>query len=255
MTTSHDERAARADLERIHSLRDQSQSIRRVTGLRSKAVMGGLVAEEVFRGRLDQPAAGTAVRVRVRELDGRAVWLRPRSHDRTALDFLAYGYHLPPAELTGPVRQIAAFGANIGLLLAGLAGRYPHARLLGVEPDRDNAALARLNLAHLGIRCTLKETAVWHRDETLTLSWQPDAWGQALTEPPHRDGNGAPAIQLDAVDAGKLLGGFSGQAPVNYLLVNIESAWYEMLRHGEWAQDVRCMLIAGAGGCVIGAMR
>jgi hypothetical protein len=140
--------------------------------------MGRLVAEEVFRSKLDQPAAGTAVRVRVRELDGQAVWLRPRSYDRTALEFLSYGYHLPPADLPGPVGHIAVLGANIGLLLAGLAGRYPHARLLGAGPDRDNAALARRNLAHLGVRCTLAETAVWHRDETLTLSWQPDTWGQ-----------------------------------------------------------------------------
>ncbi len=243
MTISHDERTARADRERIRSLRDHSQSIRRMAGLRSKAVMGWLVAEEVFRGRLDQPAAGTAVRVRVRELDGRAVWLRPRSHDRAALDFLHSGYQLPPEELTGPVRQIAVFGANIGLLLAGLAGRYPHARLLGVEPDRDNAALARRNLAHLGVRCALAEAAVWYRDERLTLSWQPDAWGQALSEQPHHNGNGATTMQLDAIDAGKLLGGFSGQAPVDYLLVNIESAWYEMLKHGEWIRNVRCIKI------------
>ena len=167
----------------------------------------------------------------------------PRSHDRAALDFLYSGYHLPPAELAGPVRQIAVFGANIGLLAAGLAGHYPHARLLAAEPGRDNAALARRNLAHLGARCTLAEAALWYRDERLTLSWQPDAWGQTLAGQPHHNGNGATTIRLDAIDAGKLLGGFSGQAPVGYLLVNIESAWYEMLEHGEWTQNVRCIKI------------
>ena len=119
-----------------------------------------------------------------------------------------------PAELAGPVGHIAVFGANIGLLAAGLAGRYPHARLLAAEPGRDNAALARRNLAHLGVRCTLAEAALWYRDERLTLSWQPDAWGQALAGQPHHNGNGATTIRLDAIDAGKLLGGFSGQAPV-----------------------------------------
>ena len=76
--------------------------------------------------------------------------------------------------LPGPLGHIAALGANIGLLRAGLAGRYPHARLLG---------------------------------------------------------------------AGTLLGEFSGQAPVDHLLVNIESAWYDMLRHGEWTHNVRCIKI------------
>jgi hypothetical protein len=38
---------------------------------------------------------------------------------------------------------------------------------------------------------------------------------------------------VDALDAGRLLAEFAGPAAINYLLVNIESAWYEMLRHGE----------------------
>ena len=47
--------------------------------------------------------------------------------------------------------------------------------MLGVEADRDNAALARRNLARFGSRCSLREAAVWHRDETLTFAWEPDA--------------------------------------------------------------------------------
>ena len=72
--------------------------------------------------------------------------------------------------------------------LADLASRYPQARLLGVETDHDNAVLARRNLAHLADRCILEEAAVWHRDETLTLAWAPDAWGQAVTGPGDRNG-------------------------------------------------------------------
>jgi hypothetical protein len=34
-----------------------------------------------------------------------------------------------------------------------------------------------------------------------------------------------------------------GPAPVDYLLANIESAWYEMLRHGRWTENVRCIKI------------
>jgi hypothetical protein len=240
--TSHAKRvAARVDFGRVRSLRYRSQTVGRVRGLRSKAAMGWLVAGEVFRGERHQPAAGTAVPVRVKGMDGRAVWLRPRSYDRAALEFLHYGHHLPPAELTGPVSRIAVFGANIGLLLGDLAARYPDARLLGVEPDQDNAALARRNLAHLGDRCTLVQAAVWHRAETLSLSWEPDAWGQALTDQPGT--SGAARLQLDAIDAGKLLGGFSGEPPVDYLLMNIESAWYEMLKHGHWTQHVRCIKV------------
>ena len=245
MIGSRDRRAlAPIARRRIHSL-PLTRSIGRVSGLASKATMSPLVAVEAILGERHQPAADTAVPVRVAQLDGNVVWLRPRSRDRAALEFLHLGHHLPPAGLSGPVRHAAVFGANIGLLAADLATRYPQARVLGVETDHDNAVLARRNLAHLADRCTLEEAAVWHRDETLTLAWAPDAWGQAVTGPGDRNGPdpGTGTRYIDAVDAGNLLAAFSGPAPVDYLLVNIESAWHEMLRHGQWTANVRCIKI------------
>ena len=233
------------------SLRQRAQSVRRVTGLLSKMAMARLVVAEVFRAEPERPAARTAVPVRVKSMEGRVVWLRPRSSDRAAFEFLYQGYHLPP-EPTGRVARIAVLGANIGLLLGDLADRYPHARLLGVEPDPDNATLARRNLAHLGARCTLLEAAAWHRDEQLTLSWDADAWGQTLARSPDRGGAAvalqvdavaAGQVRVDAIDAGRLLDMFGNQGPIDYLLVNIESAWYEMLKHGEWTRNVRCIKI------------
>ena len=114
--------------------------------------MTRLLAAEAFLGEQYEPAANAAVPVQVRELGGDVVWLRPRSTDRLALEFVDYGHHLPPTALNRPVRHIAVFGANIGLLTADLADRYPQARLLGVEPDHDNALLARRNLIRLGGR-------------------------------------------------------------------------------------------------------
>jgi hypothetical protein len=220
------------------------RSIGRVSGLASKAAMSRLVAAEAILGERHQPPAGTAVPVKVARLDGN-VWLRPRSRDRVALEFLHAGHHLPPAGLGGPVRHVAVFGANIGLLAADLALRYPQTRVLGVEADHDNAVLARRNLAHLAGRCTLEEAAVWHRDETLTLAWVPDAWGQMVTGRGDRNGPGSPAATrcFGAVGAGDLLAAFSGLAPLDYLLVNIESAWHEMLWHGQWTANVRCIKI------------
>ncbi len=234
--------AARRAWQRLHSLRYR-QSVARLSGLASQARMTRMLAAEAVLGERRQPAADTAVPVRLREPAGTLVWLRPRSTDRLALEFVDYEHHLPPAGLTGPVRHIAVFGANIGLLTADLAGRYPHARLLGVEADHDNALLARRNLARLGGRCALEETAVWYRAETLTLSWEPDAWGQIVTGPVCGNGSAAPVRHIDAVDAADLLAAFTGPAPVDYLLVNIESAWYEMLRHGRWTANVDCIKI------------
>ena len=159
------------------------------------------------------------------------------------MEFLSRRHHLPPAELTSPIERIAVFGANIGLLAADLADRYPAARLLAVEPDPGNAVLARHNVAHLGERCTLREVAVWYRDETLTMRWEPDAWGQLVTGLPAPHGAAAAGERLEAVDAGRVLSDFAGEAPIDYLLVSIETAWYEMLRHGDWTKNVRCLKI------------
>jgi FkbM family methyltransferase len=252
MTNSRGRRVtARAAWGLARSLRQRAESVRRVTGLLSKMAMTRLVFAEVFRAEPKRPAAGTAVPVRVKSMEGRVVWLRPRSSDRAAFEFLYQGYHLPP-ETTGHVARIAVLGANIGLLLGDLADRYPHALLLGVEPDPDNVTLARRNLAHLGARCTLLEAAAWHRDEQLTLSWDAGAWGQILASSSDR-GGAAAALQVDAVtagqmrvdaiDAGRLLDMFGNQVPIDYLLVNIETAWYEMLKHSEWTRNVRCIKI------------
>jgi FkbM family methyltransferase len=253
VTNSPGERmTVRAVWERARSLRWRAQSVRRVTGLLSKMTMGRLAVAEAFQAELERPTADTAVPVRVKSTDGRVVWLRPRSSDRMAFEFPYHGYHLPPPELTGHIGRIAVFGANIGLLLGDLADRYPHARLLGVEPDRDNATLARRNLAHLGARCTLLETAVWHRAEQLPFTWHSEAWGQTLAHSLDHGGGGvalrvdtvrAGELRVDALDAGMLLDEFGKHKPIDYLLVNIESAWYEMLKHGEWTSNVRCITV------------
>lgn len=36
---------------------------------------------------------------------------------------------------------------------------------------------------------------------------------------------------------------FSGGAPIDYLLVNIESGWYELPRHGGWTRNVRSLKV------------
>jgi FkbM family methyltransferase len=234
---------ARAAWQRVHAARGRSRCIGRVSGPRSKLTMTRLLAEGTLLGARPEPPADAARPVRAEGLGGYVVWLRPRSTDCLALNFLDYGYHLPPAGRPGPLRNVAVFGANIGLLLADLANRHPQARLLGVEPDPDNAALARRNLARYGSRCSLEEAAVWHRAETLTLAWEPDAWGQILIRPAPGNGPAARARHYNAVEAGDLLAAFTGPAPVDYLLVNIESAWHEMLQNGHWTKNVRCIKI------------
>ena len=192
-------------------------------------------------GELGDPPADTVACFHIADY-GQRVWLRPRSRDVAAFDFIAKQHHLPP-DIDPPMEHMAVFGANIGLLLIDLAARYPQARLLGVEPDRHNAAVARRNLAPLGSRCLFIEAAVWHEAGYLDFSRTRDAWGLNLTEnttPDERDGETRPTM---AIDAAAVLKEFSGGRSVDYLLVNIESAWYELFQHGEWTRDVRSVVV------------
>ncbi|MCF7549013.1 hypothetical protein [Pseudonocardia sp. WMMC193] len=223
------------------------RSVVRVGDAAGRARMVRLLAESALGREEDQRPASSARPFRVPELGDRIVWLRPRSRDLRAFQFLAEGHHMPPADMPGPVRHIAVFGANIGLLLADLADEYPEARVLGVEPDTDNAVLARRNLEHLGGRGRIVETAVWHRDATLQVGWDRDAWGVNITdtapEQPPAASDDSLQPRIEAADAGRILADWTGGAPVDYLLVNVESAWQELLAHGDWARDVRCIKV------------
>ncbi|WP_300016051.1 polysaccharide deacetylase family protein [Pseudonocardia sp.] len=226
----------------IHEVRNRGRAVGRAGGRAGKLRVALLGGQSLVRPELERPGAGSAVQVRVSDLDDATVALRPRSRDLKAFELVFdEGLHLPPPEIDGPLARIAVFGANIGLPLADLAVRYPSARLLGVEPDPDNATLARRNVADLGDRATIVETAVWHCDAELAVTWTQDAWGLDLAEV--GPGGADDAETITAVDAGRLLREFTGGPPVDYLLVNIESAWYELLRHGDWTRDVTCIKI------------
>jgi FkbM family methyltransferase len=170
------------------------------------------------------------------------IWLRPRSSDLAAFDFVEERHHLPP-EIDPPVEHIAVLGANIGLLLVDLAARYPAARLLAVEPDPENAAVARRNLAPLGDRCAFVEAAAWYEDTELELSWTRDAWGFNLSRNVSADERARGSYMVAAVDARTLFDEFTAGLPLDYVFVNIESAWYELLQRGAWTRNVRSLKI------------
>jgi len=227
-----------------HTVHRKIRVVQRASDLPSRLRMARLVGDAVLRReKASRTPADTAVPVRLREFGDQVVWLRPRSRDRKSVEYVEELYHLPPAELTGPVDHIAVFGSYIGLPLLDLAKRYPGARLLGAEPDADNAAVSRRNTAHLGDRCEIAEVAVWHRDERLDIGWERDGWGVDLSEDSFHGLQEGSATTVEAVDAAALLARFSGGEPVDYVFVNIEGAWHEMLKHGDWTRNVRSIKV------------
>lgn len=88
--------------------------------------------------------------------------------------------------LPGDARLVIDAGANVGFSSVFYACRYPEALVIAVEPDRDNAELARRNCAGLNVRVV--EGAVWPRTGWVRIA-NPDAepWAFRVEECGQRD--------------------------------------------------------------------
>jgi FkbM family methyltransferase len=110
-------------------------------------------------------APDVPVRVRVRPLGGREVWLRPDTTDAVTLrDTFRDGVNVPAELASRSVRWALDLGANIGITVLQTAFLHPEAHVVAVELDPDNAELARRNCADLGDRVTILQGAVWTED-------------------------------------------------------------------------------------------
>jgi FkbM family methyltransferase len=122
--------------------------------------------------RLSAPWAqrGELRPMRVRDLP-QPIVLRPGTTDWTVVrSTFADQHHLP---LVGRPTLIWDLGCNIGLTAAHFAVSYPGAQVVALEPDPENAELARRNTAWLGERCTIVEAALWSAEGTVSFSITP----------------------------------------------------------------------------------
>jgi FkbM family methyltransferase len=175
-------------------------------------------------------------RLRVRPLGGNEVIVRAGTSDIAIFwDTFARRYHLPPTELGTP-QVILDLGANIGLTMAYFACRYPRARVLGVELDADNVALARRNVAPWASRSEVIHAAVWPTDGMVHYRGAPGGTsGYQVT-------GTAEGTAVPAVSVATLLREYGGQ--VDYMKVDIEGAERVLLQDGtDWADKVRCVKV------------
>ncbi len=194
--------------------------------------------------RRHEGARGRTVRVRMRPLGGREVILRPSTSDAdTVWGTFAGRYHLPPPEVGEPL-LIWDLGANIGLTMADLAVRFPAARILGVEIDRENAALARRNLAPWSDRCEIVQAGVWPEDGELRYHRLAGGTsGHHVADVPEGALSEGVAT-APAISPATLLARSGPGTVVDFAKVDIEGAERELLRAGtEWASRVRAITV------------
>jgi FkbM family methyltransferase len=221
-------------------------SLRNALSFYGDAVSGVKIAKEprsVLRYVRLLRLTGEPVAVSVREIDG-PVLLRPNTSDaRVAWSTFDKSYHLPSRGLPQDA-TILDLGGNIGLTAAHYASLYPHARIIAVEMNNANAALARRNTERWRDRVTIIEAAVWWETTQLAYAGTPgNEYGFRLTQ----DGGRT----VDAIALSDLV---TRYGPIDFLKMDIEGAEGEVLtRATSWADDVRMMQVEVHGDYTVEA--
>ena len=204
-----------------------------------------LRVEQRRQGELSGPAADSAVPVNVKALAGGPLFIRPRSSDIDMIfDTYVAGLHLPPAEIRDrSLGRIVELGTNMGTGLAGLAVRYPEAKLLGVEPDPENAALAGRNVARFDGRCRIVQAAIWDVDTDLVIERTRREWGLVVRPREAADPPEWPTVP--ALSVGSVLADFEPGEPIDFMFMDIEGTEQRVLEADDtaWAERVRCIRV------------
>ncbi len=208
------------------------RSIRIVAGGGGVARMSELLAK-TFVAKRSRFEFGQ-VAVPMKALDGASLQMRPATSDlQDAYEFYTLWIHLPDAEsgVEDP-RQIVELGCNIGAALTSLGVHFPAARVLGVEPDRANAALARANTSILAPRATIVEAAIWDSITDLVVDRSGEEGSNGFfvraalpTDPPGQ-------TVAAATDVDTLLAEHMPEGPIDHMVINIEGTEPRILRKG-----------------------
>lgn len=187
-----------------------------------------------FRDCRRPEATGAPVELRVRGIPV-PLLCRPGTSDPEVLwDTFGEAYHRPPG-LLPPDATILDLGANVGYTAVDFAVRHPGARIVAVELDGNNAALAERNLSPFAERCAVLRAAVWSCDGEVVYGGS-EAWGLRVV-PETVGGSYAPAIRIPT-----LLHDF-GLARVDYVKMDIEGAEAEVLTEAGWLDRVDAIKI------------
>jgi FkbM family methyltransferase len=185
----------------------------------------------------------TEVELHIAQLSGRATFVREGTADvDTVWDAFIHHYHRPPARVQRRgIHLVWDLGANIGLTMADMAVEYPDARVVGVELDGANAALARRNFEPWDDRCELIEAAAWPEDgETWYHRWPGATSAYYAHEPTPGEEPQGPVVPTLSLNT--LLERTGG--PVSYVKMDVEGAERELLsRNTEWAGEVGCIKV------------
>jgi FkbM family methyltransferase len=202
-----------------------------------------LLAKRLRRGGADPQAP---VGVPMKALAGERLFVRPGTSDlRNASYYYGDHLYLPPPSIAGqPLRQICELGSNMGAALTALAVRYPQARILGVEPDPGNAALAARNVARFGDRCKVEQAGIWDSDVELIVDRASSYGEHGFRVRPRAASDPATTAGIRALKIDSALALHLPSGEIDYMHITIEGTEPRVFAAGgDWAARVRSLRV------------
>ena len=166
-------------------------------------------------------------------------WVRPRTSDIHVFRQIFCEREYGCLDGVENADLIIDCGANVGYSAAYFLTKFPHCRLIAIEPDAGNFTALERNLSAYGERVVLHHNAVWSKSTGLVMS--PEVlgegveWGRTVREA-HAD----ETAQMEALDLGSLI----GLRRVSILKIDIEGAEAEIFsQQTPWLSQVDNLVI------------
>jgi len=185
-------------------------------------------------------------RLQIRRLAGQTIIIRSHTTDaRVVFSTFVRQFHVPPTNsVSTDASLIVDLGSNIGLTVADYGQIFPKAMIVGVEMDRDNAALCTINTEHLKSRVHIAHAAVWTEDGYIQYG-KIRGYEDGLSIIRNNQLQPIETVCVTSLSINTLFNTtLKNSSFIDFMKMDIEGAEKAVLReHTEWASRVQCIMV------------
>lgn len=139
----------------------------------------------------------------------------------------------------GEVQWIIDAGANVGLAAIYFSMKFPNARIISIEPNKENFALLQKNTSgYKNVQCV--NAALWYKQEKLDISNKEEKSAGYMMTPDHEENN---TDLIQAVTVNQLLEEYN-IPEISILKIDIEGSEKELFQYNssDWINRCGCII-------------